>query len=202
MPYLNYEWSSEQKEISKALKEINVLKERKRLQGYLDALFRHVYVALAHRTDINTADGASTRPANNGNDEQVGLGDETSPQKEKETEHRPLSQRSESDDENESSPSDSESSIDTEESSDSEILHKSKPRMRTLDKFKTKLHNRLANDIDLISSYLDHEFPLHVSVLPHSVRMGVNWSLIICSLGTTYTRPISLLHAPTNRPTR
>jgi len=166
MPYLNYEGSSQQKEISKALKEINVLKERKRWQGHLDAVFRQMYEDLASRTDIDTTDGASSHPADNGNDEKTGSGDEISPWKEKKTEHRSSSQRTESDDENESSSSDSESSNDTDESIDSEIPRKSKSRMRAFDKIKTKLHDRLTNDIDLISSYIDHEFPLHVSVLP------------------------------------
>lgn len=136
MPYLNFEWSSERKEISKVLKEISPgINGRKQLD-----------IILAELTAFN--DWPSSSDSDSDSDGGT---------------------KSESTDSGASSDT---KSMSTRTSSDAESDRESKTR-----KQKSRHRALLAHDIDLISSYLDHKHPLHVSIPIHSpVEVSFNWA--------------------------
>src|ERR1700733_12396631 len=138
MPYLNFEWSSERKKISKVLKDISPrIKTRKQFD-----------IILAELTVFND------RPNLSNSDD-------------------------DSDDGTKSESTDSETSSDTEStstgtSSDTESDRESKTRKR-----KSKHRAQLDHEIDLISSYLDHKHPLHVSIPIRSCRCEFQLGLML-----------------------
>src|SRR5271155_4624547 len=122
MPYLNFEWSSERKKISKVLKEMSPrLKKRKKFDIILAKITILKDWPSLSDSDDDSEDGTKSESTDS----------ETS--------------------------SDTES-ISTRTSSDTESDRGSKTRKR-----KSKHRAQLDHEIDLISSYLDHKHPLHVS---------------------------------------
>jgi hypothetical protein len=138
MPYLNFEWSSERREISKVLKKISSrIKTRKELDTILTELTVFNDCPSLCDSDGDVDDGTK------------------------------------------SESSDSETSSDTEcmpMGTSSGIESDREPKTR---KRKSKHRAQLDHDRSLILSYLDHKYPLHVSVSIHTCRSEFQLGLML-----------------------
>jgi len=150
MPYLNCEWSRERRTISEELKKVNdAMKKRKRKEA-----------PLRQSTWLPSGEANSTERASypaEKDDEKNETSYHAQPPKEAEAERRTSRASSQHSD----SSTDGKSESGYTSSCSEGPPTPPKPKRRT----GRELRRRLTHDINLISSYLDHEFPLHVSIL-------------------------------------
>jgi hypothetical protein len=170
MPYLNCEWSRERRAISEELKKVNEeMKKRKQEEEALLDYFKMLrHTTWATQSEADSTEIASSHPAENDDDEKNETGDHAQPRKGEETKvrTRPVPpQHSDSDTGSESASAASETSSDSEGPDETKTPPESNRRMDRPGRPEAKLRRRLTDDINLISSYLDHKFPLHVSIL-------------------------------------
>jgi hypothetical protein len=170
MPYLNCEWSRERRAISEELKKVN--QEMKRRKQEEEALLEYFKMlrrpTWATQSEADSTEVASSHPAENGDDEKNDTGDHAQPRKEEETKLRTSlapPQHSDSGADSESEIAASETSSDSEGPDEPKKPPEPNRRMDRPRRPEARLRRRLTDDINLISSYLDHKFPLHVSIL-------------------------------------
>jgi hypothetical protein len=161
MPYLNYEYSRERRAISEELKKVT---KRKQEEALLDFYNR----------PRRTATDATLSEA--GDDPKNETGDHAQPRKETTPQtsrappqHPDPGTDSESKVSSTSSgsegPDEPRTSLESNRRMDGKKLQRKREEKLRRQKLQEKLRLRLSDDINLISSYLDYKFPLHVSIL-------------------------------------